>query len=83
MQCCAAGEDISDQNERIRYSMLIQWSDEDDTYIVTVPELPGYITHGATYDEAVKHGQEAIESRIEANRAWGHPIPAPHTLASI
>ena len=74
---------MSDQNECIRYSMLIQWSDEDDAYIVTVPELPGCITHGATYDEAVKRGQEAIESWIEANRAWGHPIPAPHTLASI
>ena len=38
------------------YSMNIQWSDEDQAYIVTVPELPGCKTHGATYEEAVKPG---------------------------
>jgi len=60
--------------------MIIQWSVEDDAYIVTVPELPGCITHGATYEDAVKQGQDAIESWIDANRAWGHPIPAPRVL---
>ncbi len=61
--------------------MLIQWSDEDETFIVTVPELPGCVTHGNTYEQATKHGLEAIESWIEVNRVWGHPIPAPQTLA--
>ena len=69
---------MSKQTER--YSMYIQWSVEDNAYLVTVPELPGCITHGATYEEAVKHGQEAIESWIDANRAWGRPIPAPKVL---
>ena len=36
------------------YSMIIQWSDEDNAYIVTVPELPGCQTHGETYEEAVQ-----------------------------
>ena len=49
------------------YSMIIQWSVEDDVYIVTVPELPGCITHGATYEDAVKQGQDAIESWIDGN----------------
>ena len=62
------------------YSMIIQWSVEDNVYIVTVPELPGCKTHGATYEEAVKQGQDAIESWIDANRAWGNPIPAPRVL---
>jgi predicted RNase H-like HicB family nuclease len=64
-----------------RYTMLIEWSDEDQAYIVTVPELPGCRTHGATYEEAVKQGQDAIESWIEAARAWGDPIPAPRVFA--
>jgi len=64
------------------YSMVIQWSEEDQAYSVTVPELPGRITHGATYEEAVKQGQDAIESWIDANRAWGRPIPAPRVLVS-
>src|SRR5437016_5292953 len=37
------------------YSMNIQWSKEGQTYIVTVPELPGCKTHGDTYEEAVQN----------------------------
>jgi len=53
------------KTEPLRYSMTIQWSEEDHVYIVTVPELPGCKTHGKTYVEAVKQGQDAIESWIE------------------
>jgi predicted RNase H-like HicB family nuclease len=50
-----------------RYSMVIQWSDEDNCYLVHLPEFPWqkYHTHGKTYEEAAKHGQEVIESLIE------------------
>jgi predicted RNase H-like HicB family nuclease len=64
-----------------RYSMTIQWSDEDGAYIVTVPELPGCMTHGATYEEAVRQGQDAIESWLDAARARGRPIPPPRVFA--
>jgi len=64
------------------YSMVIEWSDEDQVYIVTVPELPGCRTHGRTYEEAVRQGQDAIESWIDAARADGDLIPAPHTAAA-
>jgi predicted RNase H-like HicB family nuclease len=59
------------------YSMINQWSDEDQVYIVTVPELPGCKTHGATYEEAVKQGQDAIESWIMVAHELGRPIPPP------
>ena len=62
------------------YSMVIQWSEEDHVYIVTVPDLPGCVTHGSTYEEAAKQGQDAIESWIDASRASGHPIPSPRGL---
>ncbi|GER86524.1 HicB family protein [Dictyobacter vulcani] len=64
----------------LRYSMNIQWSEEDQVYIVTVSELPGCKTHGKTYVKAVKKGQDAIESWIEANKAWERPIPAPNII---
>lgn len=63
-----------------RYSMLIQWSDEDQAYVVTLPEFPLCRTHGATYDEAVKHGQEALASVIESYLEDGLPLPEPHLL---
>lgn len=57
--------------------MNIQWSEEDQVYIVTVPELPGCKTHGETYEKAVKQARYAIEGWIETNLALGRPIPAP------
>lgn len=64
-----------------RYSMVIGWSEEDQTYLVTVPELPGCRTHGASYEEAAQQGRDAIVSWISACKASGHPIPPPRVLA--
>jgi predicted RNase H-like HicB family nuclease len=68
----------------IRYSMAIQWSDEDQTFVVSLPEFGPYgKTHGATYEEAARHGREALESLTDAYRSEGRPLPAPRTLASV
>lgn len=64
------------------YSMIIEWSDEDQVYVVTVPELPGCRTHGATYSEAVEQGQDAIDSWITARQASGRSIPPPRTYTA-
>jgi predicted RNase H-like HicB family nuclease len=65
-----------------RYSMIIEWSDEDQAYIVTVPELPGCRTHGDTYEEATWQGQDAIESWIMVAEELGRPVPAPKLFAA-
>lgn len=72
---------IRETGQCLRYSMIIEWSDEDDAFIVTVPELPGCITHGATYAEAVQQGEDAIESWLDAARAGRRPIPDPRLCA--
>lgn len=64
------------------YSMYIQWSSEDQVFIVTVPELPGCKTHGETYTQAVKQAQYAIETWIDAHKALNLPIPQPHITMS-
>ncbi len=69
-------------NRYEHYSMNIQWSEEDQAYIVTVPELPGCKTHGNTYEEAVQQGKDAIESWIMAAKQDGDPIPSPRTLVA-
>jgi predicted RNase H-like HicB family nuclease len=62
--------------------MVIEWDAEDSIFVVTVPELPGCHTHGRTYEETVKQGQDAIESWIEAAEANGESIPAPRVATA-
>ncbi len=64
-----------------QYSMVIQWDNQDNIYIVSVPELPGCRTHGHTYEEAIKNALEVIELWIEAARKVGEPIPSPRVAA--
>lgn len=68
----------------VRYSMTIQWSDEDQTYIVSFPEWGNLLhTHGNTYEDAVKNGQELLEGLIESRRQHGEPLPAPRVYVSV
>lgn len=67
--------------EEAQYSMVIEWDPADRIYVVTVPELPGCVTDGATREEALRQGRDAIASWLDASRAWGLPIPAPHVFA--
>ena len=60
-----------------KYEMIIYWSDEDNTYVVEVPELPGCMADGRTYKEAVKNAQKVIEEWIETAKELGREIPAP------
>ncbi|GCE05410.1 HicB family protein [Dictyobacter aurantiacus] len=64
------------------YSMVIQWDDEDQIYVVSVPELPGCMTHGKSYEEAVQQGQDAIESWLMSAIADGATIPPPKIVAA-
>lgn len=49
----------------LKYSIVIEWSNEDNKYIVTLPEFPNCHTHGASYDEALQNGKEILEMIIE------------------
>ena len=60
-----------------KYEMIIYWSDEDNAYVVEVPELPGCMADGRTYKEAVKNAQKVIEEWIETAKELGREIPAP------
>jgi predicted RNase H-like HicB family nuclease len=71
-----------EEAEAQRYSMVIEWSDADQAYIVTVPELPGCMTHGATHAEAVQQGEAAIATWLATARAYGDPIPRPRVFAT-
>lgn len=71
----------ADTATRPRYRMVIAWSDEDDAYLVTVPDLPGCVTHGATYEDAARMGEDVIAAWLAGARHWGRPIPMPGAVA--
>ena len=64
---------------KLKYQMLIQWSEEDNCFLVVFPDFPGqcWRTHGDTYEEAVANGIEALESLIMAYEATNETLPQP------
>ncbi len=64
---------------RLKYQMVIQWSDEDDCFLVGLPDFLGqqWRTHGDTYEAAVMNGIEALESLIIAYESVGDRLPEP------
>jgi len=61
----------------MRYELIIYWSKADETFVVEVPELPGCMADGATYEEAVANAQVVVQEWIETAKTLGRPIPEP------
>ena len=57
-------------SKTLHYSICIEWSDEDQAFLVTLPEWADHVimpaTHGDTYDEALRNGQAVLELLTEA-----------------
>lgn len=64
-------------NDRIKYQMVVRWSEEDDCFLVGFPDFPGqtWRTHGETYEEAIANRIEALEFLVMAYRETGEPLP--------
>ncbi len=60
-----------------RYEMIIYWSDEDDAFVVEVPELPGCMADGPTYQEAVANAEVVIQEWLDVAQELRRPIPQP------
>lgn len=59
------------------YGLVIYWSEADSTFLVEVPELPGCMADGATYEEAVANAKIVISGWLGTATALGRPIPEP------
>jgi predicted RNase H-like HicB family nuclease len=60
-----------------KYEMIIYWSEEDQAYIVEVPELAGCMADGNSYQEAVNNAEKVIAEWIETAIELGRQIPEP------
>lgn len=73
--------------ERLHYSILVQWSDDDQAYLVTLPEWEGRvfnpITHGQTYEDAIRQGQEALAALVASARKRNERLPEPQVVSRM
>ncbi len=61
----------------IKYEVIIYWSKEDLAYLAEVPELPGCMADGATYQETLSNVEVIIREWIETAHELGRTMPEP------
>ena len=59
------------------YEVIIFWSEEDQAYLAEVPELPGCLAHGDSYESALSNAKVAIQLWIDTTQEFGYPVPEP------
>lgn len=60
-----------------KYEIIIYWSKQDNCYVSEVPELPGCMADGKTYQEVTKNTEKVISEWIETAISLNRPIPEP------
>ncbi len=58
-----------------RYAVLIEWSEEDQAYVVSFPQFPTLHTHGATRREALEHAEQVLDMAAEVAARHGQTSP--------
>jgi predicted RNase H-like HicB family nuclease len=64
-------------SSKVRYEIIMYWSEEDQAFIAEVPELPGCAADGGSYLETLANLEQVIDEWIETARELGRPIPEP------
>ena len=60
-----------------KYEIAIYWSEDDSAYLAAVPELPGCMADGASYQDALSNAEVVIREWIETAQDLGRPISQP------
>ena len=58
-----------------KYKKIIYWSEDDNKFLVEVPELAGCMADGNTPEEALKNSEIIIEEWLETAEMLGREIP--------
>lgn len=60
-----------------KYEIIIYWSKEDEAFVAEVPELPGCMADGQSYQEALANAEIIVDEWLETARDLGRQIPEP------
>jgi predicted RNase H-like HicB family nuclease len=59
------------------FTNWVFWGDEDYAFLVEVPELPGCMADGNSYQEALANAKQTTQEWIETAEQLGRSIPQP------
>jgi predicted RNase H-like HicB family nuclease len=60
-----------------KYEIIIYWSMEDNAYLAEVPELPGCMADGESYQQALQNAEVIIQEWVVTAEELGRQIPKP------
>jgi predicted RNase H-like HicB family nuclease len=63
----------------LKYAVIFERS--ENNWAAYVPDLPGCITTGKTFEETERNIREAIQGHLQTLREFGEPFPEPTSLA--
>ena len=65
------------------FPALFHRNDDDGSYTVTFPDLPGCIAVGDTTEEALEDAKSSLALHLYGMEQDGEPIPAPSDIRSL
>ncbi len=79
-------EHLPDPKREHRYSLMINWSDTNNAFLVSIPELHAR-THGNTLHEAIEMAKDLIECQCRSLRSRSASrataVPTARTCRSV
>jgi len=63
----------------VRYAVIFEQAERN--WAAYVPDLPGCITTGKTFEETESNIREAIEGHLRTLHEFGDPVPQPTSVA--
>jgi len=61
----------------LQYSISIRYDVNDNIFVANVPELPGCMAHGETYEDSIREIKIAMELWLEDAEENNEHIPQP------
>jgi predicted RNase H-like HicB family nuclease len=63
--------------------LALVYKTKDTSYGVSFPDVPGCISAGDSFEEAIDNAAEALAGHLALMRADGDPIPPPRSIEQL
>lgn len=62
------------------YSIVIQWSENDNCFVASLPEWENRNAQGDSYENALANAQAVLKSLVDSSVSEGELLPEPETF---